>query len=54
LIRAKSACALKAKRGDFNIGHEYGTIHAPAVNGEKPEPLTDEERWDLVEYIKTL
>jgi hypothetical protein len=42
------------KRGDFNIGHEYGTIHAPAVNGEKPEPLTDEERWDLVEYIKTL
>jgi len=42
------------KRGDFNIGHEYGTAHAPAVNGEKLEPLTDEERWDLVEYIKTL
>lgn len=42
------------KRGDFNSGHEYGTVHAPAVKGEKPEPLTDAERWDLVEYIKTL
>lgn len=42
------------KRGDLNSGHEYGTVHAPAVNGEKQEPLTDEERWDLVEYIKTL
>lgn len=43
-----------SKRGDFNSGHEYGTAHAPAVNGEKLKPLTDEERWDLVEYIKTL
>jgi hypothetical protein len=43
-----------SKRGDFNNGHEYGTAHAPAVNGEKLQPLTDEERWDLVEYIKTL
>jgi hypothetical protein len=42
------------KLGDFNSGHEYGTVHAPAVNGQKPEPLTDEQRWDLVEYIKTL
>ncbi|MEN0038948.1 MAG: di-heme-cytochrome C peroxidase [Cellvibrio sp.] len=42
------------KRGDFNTGHEYGTAHAPAVNGTKQEPLTDAERWDLVEYIKTL
>ncbi len=42
------------KRGDFNSGHEYGTVHAPAINGEEPEPLTDVERWDLVEYIKTL
>ena len=44
----------KPRRGDSNEGHEYGTVHAPAVNGEKPEPLTDEQRWDLVEYIKTL
>ena len=42
------------KRGDFNSGHEYGTVHAPKVNGKQPEPLTDEERWDLVEYIKIL
>lgn len=42
------------KRGDFNSGHEYGTVHAPAVNGQQQEPLTDEERWELVEYIKTL
>jgi len=42
------------KRGDFNSGHEYGTVHAPAVNGQQQEPLTDEERWDLIEYIKTL
>lgn len=42
------------KRGDFNSGHEYGTLHAPAVNGQKQEPLTDAERWQLLEYIKTL
>lgn len=42
------------KRGDFNSGHEYGTVHAPAVNGQQQEPLTDDERWDLIEYIKTL
>jgi len=42
------------KRGDLNGGHEYGTLHAPLVNGVKQEPLTDEERWDLVEYIKIL
>ncbi len=42
------------KRGDFNSGHEYGTQHAPPVDGKVLEPLTDEERWDLIEYIKTL
>jgi hypothetical protein len=42
------------KRGDFNTGHEYGTAHAPAVDGVILRPLTDAERWDLVEYIKTL
>lgn len=42
------------KRGDFNSGHEYGTQHAPPVDGKVLEPLTDEERWELVEYIKTL
>ncbi len=42
------------KRGDLNIGHEYGTVHAPAVSGTKQKPLTEAERWELVEYIKTL
>lgn len=42
------------RRGDFNSGHEYGTVHAPAVNGQQQEPLTESERWDLIEYIKTL
>lgn len=42
------------KRGDFNTGHEYGTIHALPVNGQQQEPLSASERWDLVEYIKTL
>lgn len=42
------------QRGDFNTGHEYGTAHASAIKGQKQEPLTEEERWALVEYIKTL
>lgn len=42
------------KRGDFNTGHEYGTVHAPAIKGIKLAPLTDKERKELVEYIKTL
>ncbi len=42
------------QRGDFNSGHEYGTANAPAINGIKQEALTDKQRWELVEYIKTL
>lgn len=42
------------QRGDFNSGHEYGTVHAPAINGTKQDALTDPQRWELVEYIKTL
>lgn len=42
------------RRGDFNTGHEYGTRHAPPVNGVKRKPLTEADRWDLLEYIKTL
>lgn len=36
--------------GNNNTGHEYGTIHS----GTDLKPLTDAERWDLVEYMKTL
>jgi hypothetical protein len=42
------------QRGDFNSGHEYGTAHAPAINGTKQDALTEQQRWELVEYIKTL
>jgi hypothetical protein len=34
--------------GDLNSGHDYGT------GRDGKEPLTEEERWDLIEYIKTL
>jgi hypothetical protein len=40
--------------GDLNTGHEYGTIHDPKVMDKTLKPLTDEERWALVEYMKTL
>lgn len=33
---------LTGRAGDRNTGHEYG------------RPLSDEERWDLIEYLKTL
>lgn len=42
------------QRGNLNSGHEYGTIHDPRVLNKELEPLTDEERWALVEYMKTL
>jgi hypothetical protein len=31
-----------ARVGDRNTGHEYG------------RPLSDKERWELIEYLKTL
>jgi cytochrome c5 len=40
--------------GDLNTGHEYGTIHDPKVIDKTLKPLTDEERWAVVEYMKTL
>lgn len=36
-------------RGNSNKGHEYGTVDK---NGQRA--LTEEERWQLVEYLKTL
>ena len=41
-------------RGDRNTGHEYGSIHDPSVLAGKKAALTETERWELVEYIKTL
>jgi hypothetical protein len=38
--------------GDTNGGHEYGTCSKP---GDSPLPaLTPAQRWDLIEYMKTL
>jgi hypothetical protein len=34
--------------GNHNTGHEYGT------GKDGKEKMTDEERWELIEYIKTL
>lgn len=51
-------------KGNWNRGHEYGTcVQTKAENcqGDKIviepgdcKPLTDEQRWQLVEYMKTL
>ncbi len=41
--------------GNSNAGHEYGTARFPQTfNGKLLPPLTDEECWELVEYLKTL
>ena len=41
--------------GNLNTGHEYAAGHTAVVPGEKPLPaLSKEQRWDLVEFIKTL
>lgn len=40
--------------GDMNTGHEYGAGRTPQMNGTVLPALSDEQRWDLIEYIKTL
>ncbi|MDH5517828.1 MAG: di-heme-cytochrome C peroxidase [Gammaproteobacteria bacterium] len=40
--------------GDMNDGHEYGAGKTPQMDGTQLPALTTEERWDLIEYIKTL
>ena len=42
------------RRGDRNMGHEYGSIHDPSLKDGEKDALTEEERWELIEYIKTL
>jgi hypothetical protein len=42
------------QRGDRNSGHEYGTIHDSRVKAGKALALTQVQRWELVEYLKTL
>ncbi len=38
--------------GNSNAGHEYRD--GPRGNGVIGPALTEQERWDLVEYLKTL
>jgi hypothetical protein len=40
--------------GNSNAGHEYGTGKKKAEGGDDLPALTDEERWQLVEYMKSL
>ncbi len=40
--------------GNSNAGHEYGTVRRTLPDGRVLEPLTREQRLDLVEYLKTL
>jgi len=40
--------------GDLNTGHEYGAGKTPQLDGTVLPALTPRQRWDLVEYIKSL
>lgn len=40
--------------GDMNIGHEYGAGRTPQADGTVLPALNEQQRWDLVEFIKTL
>ncbi len=44
----------KPIRGNSNAGHEYGTGKKAIDGGDDLRPLTDDERWQLVEYLKSL
>jgi hypothetical protein len=40
--------------GNSNLGHEYGVGKPLELGGDGLRRLTDDERWELVEYMKTL
>jgi cytochrome c5 len=40
--------------GDKNTGHEYAAGRTPQLDGTVLPPLNEQQRWDLIEYIKTL
>ena len=42
------------RTGDLNNGHEYGAGRTPQLDGTVKPALTAEERWDLIEFLKTL
>lgn len=41
-------------RGNLNSGHEYAAGRTAQMDGTVLRAMTREERWDLVEYLKTL
>jgi len=46
---------LTSLKGNYNTGHEYGAREVKDASGKViQDKLTDDERWDLIEYIKTL
>lgn len=40
--------------GDMNGGHQYAAGRTAQMNGKVLPALSEEQRWDLIEYIKTL
>ncbi|MCO6455883.1 MAG: hypothetical protein J5I93_11350 [Pirellulaceae bacterium] len=40
--------------GNSNAGHEYGTGVAESEGGDGKPELSDDDRWALLEYLKTL
>jgi|SRR5713101_4108095 len=43
-----------AVKGNSNTGHDYGARRTTLPNGTVLEPLTKEQRLDLLEYLKSL
>lgn len=41
-------------QGNWNVGHDYGARDVTLDDGTILKALTTDERWDLVEYLKTL
>jgi mono/diheme cytochrome c family protein len=41
-------------QGNSNAGHEYGARKIKLPNGKTLEPLTNDQRLDLLEYLKSL
>ncbi len=42
------------REGDFNTGHEYAAGNTAQINGETLPGLNEKQRWELVEFLKTL
>lgn len=40
--------------GNDNAGHEYAAGRTKQLNGETLPAISEQDRWDLVEYMKTL